>query len=105
MTLGHAPGAERQEHGEHDRDLLGQHRHGGADGDEEAFQPVVPGESEHEDHERGGDYAADGDDPNEAGEFALQRRARRFDVAQRVPDATQRRVRARVRGRSRCRGL
>ena len=37
-----APGAEREEDGQDDRELLGQHRHGERDAREEALEPVAP---------------------------------------------------------------
>ena len=90
MSLRHAPGAERQEDGEHDRELLGQHRHGGRDAGEEALQPVVPRVRPYTTTTTAAaTRPTDGDDPNEAVDLALQRRALGFDGAQRGADATE----------------
>ena len=41
MPLRHPPGTQGQEHGEHHRELLGQHRHRGGDAGEETLEPTA----------------------------------------------------------------
>jgi hypothetical protein len=89
VLLRQPPRPQREEDRQHDRELLGKHRHRGGYSREDAFEPDAPGEAvDHGDGNRG-EQSRHGDDPHQAIDFSLERGSFLFDCSQRGADSTQ----------------
>jgi hypothetical protein len=89
VPLRHAPSAQGQEHGDHDRELLRQHRHGRGDARQQSLQPIAACQAIDDHDHRGGAQAEHGDQSHQPVDLPLQSGALGLDRPQRRPDPAE----------------
>jgi hypothetical protein len=89
VALRDPPGPEREEHREHDRELLGQYRHREGDTGQHGFQPVAAREAVDHDDDCRQTQPEQGEIANEPVDVALQQGALGLERAQCGPDLAQ----------------